>query len=114
MYNSRIDKVLTRKTISVILSPFRMSILKRIEKHMMKFTETNYICSMASQYDYRKQLFAKEIYGVPKEYLFEGHYFYGPEYAHEYLSQLFGEDYMQLPPLSKRRKGFDIYLEELR
>lgn len=112
IYNKRIDKVLARKILSIILQPFRQVLLYRMDNLMRRYKETNRICSMASQYDYQKQLFGKEVYGKPVKYNFEGYSFYGPANYRAYLKQLYGEDYMQLPPASKRRTGYDIYMEE--
>ena len=75
----------------------------------MRVNKSNRICSLASQYSYKKQNFPYDVYGVPLEYEFCGHKFYGPSKADIYLKQLYGSDYMELPPLEKRRKGWDIY-----
>jgi len=112
VYNQRPDKVLERRVVSTFLKPRRQMILNRLDRLMRQYSDTEQVCSMASQYDYFRQVFDRKIYGTPVEYRFEGHDFYGPACAHEYLNQLYGEDYMELPPESKRRKGFDIYLEE--
>jgi phosphorylcholine metabolism protein LicD len=41
---------------------------------------------------------------------FEDSYFFIPEKIDDYLTTLYGCDYMKLPPENKRRKGFNIYL----
>lgn len=110
-YQSRFDKMLIRRLISSILKTFRKPLLSKLELQMSQYHDTSFLCSMASQYDYDKQIFNKTVYGCPIEYDFEGLKFYGPAQAECYLRQLYGEDYMLLPPLEKRRKGFDIYME---
>ena len=54
----------------------------------------------------------KEVYGVPTLHKFEDTELYIPENINSYLTTLFGEDYMQLPPENKRRKGHNIYITE--
>lgn len=38
----------------------------------------------------------------PAKILFEGHEFFGPAKPHEYLADLYGDNYMDIPPLNKR------------
>lgn len=38
----------------------------------------------------------------PTKISFEGHEFFGPARPHQYLADLYGENYMQLPPINKR------------
>lgn len=71
-------------------------------------TETACLCSMASQYAYKKQCMPREVYGTPTLLEFEGRQYYGPEQYTEYLTRLYG-DYMQLPPEEKRRANLEIY-----
>lgn len=75
----------------------RRNILTSLDSEMRKYGNSDFLCSMASQYSYERQLFSTDVYGTPKEYDFEGHKFFGPQKAEEYLSQLYGKDYMQLP-----------------
>ncbi|MBQ9784240.1 MAG: LicD family protein [Clostridia bacterium] len=105
-------KRLARKCISLCLAPSRNATLRRLDRHMQKYreTESNKLCSMASQYSYKKQLMDFEIYGTPADYQFEDLTLMGPAKADDYLRQLYGADYMELPPVDKRRKGFDIYV----
>ena len=110
--NSKTE-IFIKKVLSFILSPFRQIVLSTLENTMSKYKTGNYVCSMASQYSYERQTFKKSVYGEPKEYEFEGHSFMGPDKSHEYLSQLYGNDYLELPPVEKRRKGCDIYMKEV-
>ena len=109
-YSNNPIKRLGRRFISGILFPISKMILHNMEKCMSKYSETDSICSMASQYSYERQLFPKDVYGIPTEYDFEGFRFWGPEKADAYLSQLFGEDYMEMPSEEKRRPMQNIYL----
>ena len=54
----------------------------------------------------------KEVYGTPTLHKFEDLELYIPEQIETYLTILYGDDYMTLPPIEKIRKGFDIYLLE--
>lgn len=68
-------------------------------------------CSMASQYSYSRQTISKKIYGTPKLIKFEDTELYGAEFPEKYLSHLFGDNYMQLPPEEKRVKPQDVYIK---
>lgn len=113
-YSKNKLKRFARKIISFPLAPFRTLLLNRLDCIMQKYnnSSSNKICSMASQYSYNKQAMEYEIYGTPAEYDFEGLSLLGPANAQEYLTRLYGEDYMELPPVEKRRKGFDIYIKD--
>ena len=100
-----------KKAISVCLTPFRSAILKSTDTLMKKYMNENtiYVCSLNSQYSFKKQVMLRTIYGTPKLHVFADSAFFIPENVDEYLTILFGDDYMQIPPENKRRKGYDIY-----
>ena len=112
VYNRNIIKNAAKFVIASILSLRRKSILTALDNEMKQFCSTEYLCSMGSQYAYERQLFNVSVYGKPTEYEFEGHMFYGPEKPEIYLSQLYGNDYMQLPAAEKRRPVLNIYADE--
>ena len=97
--------------IHTCLRPLHNVFLKKMDQVMATYNkdEACGICSMASQYTYDRQLMAIEVYGEPVKYKFRDKEFYGPEKIDTYLEQLFGPDYMQIPPVEKRRMGFSIY-----
>lgn len=64
--------------------------------------ETQFICSMASQYTYEKQCMDIEIYGKPTLMDFAGRKYYVPEKIEAYLTKLYGINYMSIPPVEKR------------
>ena len=70
--------------------------------------QTKCLCSMASQYAYKKQCMPREIYGTPVLLQFEGREYYAPEKYEEYLTRLYG-NYMELPPVEKRQSNLEIY-----
>lgn len=107
-------KVMVKKIISFALSFVTLEALQKQRTSVMtQYNNTNsgYVCSMASHYSYTKQTMHREIYGEPALYDFEGERFYGPAMWKEYLIQLFGENYMQLPPKEKRTKPNDNYIK---
>ena len=80
------------------------------QKWMQKysFQQTQCICSMASQYTYKKQCMPREVYGTPVLLEFEGRQYYAPREYTQYLTRLYG-DYMQLPPVEKRQANLEIF-----
>ena len=114
IYDSSKIKIFIKKIISFFLKPFRKRILSSFDSLIKKYRyyETRKICSLCSQYGFDKQVMFKEIYGRPTLHKFEDADLYVPEKVDVYLTTLFGNDYMELPPLEKRRKGHDIYMIE--
>ena len=106
--------MLIKNILSFCLNPFRNLILKHTEKLMLKYREkeTKLVCSLCSQYSFARQVMDKSVYGKPVLSKFEDAYFYIPEKFGQYFTTLYGADYMDIPPESKRRKGYDIYLIE--
>lgn len=105
-------KSAVRKVLSVCLLPARNLILHCLNSCMAQYDNEGYLCSLASQYSYEKQAFAADVYGRPCEYLFEGHLFKGPQKMEAYLAQLYGADFMELPPAEKRHPGYDVFIIE--
>lgn len=113
-HNSNIIKRTVAEVIHMCLLPWHNYFLRKMDRIMAEQGKENAcgICSMASQYSYEKQNMLMEIYGDPVRYKFRDSYFCGPEKIDTYLAQLFGPDFMQVPPVEKRRMGFDIYESE--
>ena len=107
-------KLIAKKIFSFPLKLFRQQILRHIDRFMKKYrdADTTCICSLSSQYSFSHQVMNKTVYGTPILLDFCDTKFYVPEKTEEYLTILFGADYMQVPPPEKRRKGYDIYLIE--
>lgn len=79
--------------------------LKIIRKKLM--TSENFKgyekCTIyASNYGYRKQCRPKDVYGEGVKLIFEGKEYLAPRKYTDFLTQLFGENYMELPPVEKR------------
>ena len=111
-YGNKFYIKLIKKIISITLTPFRQAILKSTDKLMQKYKNVNTkrVCSLCSQYSFKRQVMDRDIYGTPILFKFENTSFYLPEKPNEYLTTLFGNDYMEIPPVEKRRKGYNIYL----
>ena len=111
-YGDSKPKLFFKKLVSLCLSPFRKRILSSFDKLQKKYqhSATVRVCSLCSQYSFNKQVMARTIYGAPTLHKFEDVDLFIPEKINDYLTTLFGSDYMELPPEHKRRKGFDIYI----
>ena len=111
-YENSCLELILKKSVAMVLSPFRQSILAHCDKLMKTYREsqTDYVCSLSSQYSFRKQVMPKKYYGTPTLHCFEDSQFYLPEQIDSYLTTLYGPDYMDVPPEGKRRKGHDIYV----
>ena len=109
--NSKVVMI-AKKVVSMGLCPFRNVILRSFDKLLKKYRyeETVCICSLCSQYSFKKQVMLKEVYGQPVLHRFEDVELYIPENVTQYLTTLFGEDYMIVPPVEKRRPGLTIYM----
>ncbi len=107
-------QIMVKKIISLVLIPWRNCIIASFDKLARKYygEETKNVCSLSSQYSFKKQVIPKEVYGVPTLHVFDTEKFYVPEKTHEYLTILYGSNYNEVPPVEKRRKGHDIYLIE--
>ena len=106
--------IFLKKVRGFIASIHSITYLQQRRDSIMKQyndTSSDVVCSMASHYSYKKQSMPIELYGTPTLYQFEDEYFYGPEHADEYLSRIYGDNYMQLPPIEKRSKPNDNYIK---
>ena len=108
-------EITLKKTVSWLLSLMPLKYLQRLRVATMtkyKDISTENVCSTVSKYGYIKQIMKKSIYGKPVRMLFEGAYLNVPEKTDMYLTLLFGSDYMELPPESKRVEPQTSYMEE--
>lgn len=110
-YSYKAWRRFVHRTVSLLVSwiPLR-AINRRQQKLMQKYRsqQTKCLCSMASQYSYRKQCMSKDIYGTPVLLEFEGRQYYAPREYVQYLTRLYG-DYMQLPPVEKRQANLNAF-----
>lgn len=102
-----------KQLISFFLSIYPLKFLqKNIVNIMTRYDneKTKCVASMASQYSYFKQTMDRRIYGNPILVKFEDTFLFAPENKEKYLIQLYGEDYMKIPPLNKQRTPQDVYI----
>ena len=90
-------------------------IVKSLPKSVIYIVHARYE-NVPSKYDYdkcemvsnllgirkMKEIMRREYFGNGKLVNFEGYQFVGVELPHEYLSELYGDDYMELPLESER------------
>lgn len=111
-YSYKKHIIFAHRCVSVALSLVSSvyAVNKRQQKEMCRYNgeQTKCLCSMASQYAYKKQCMPREIYGTPVLLPFERKEYYAPEGYVEYLTRLYG-NYMELPPVEKRQSNLEIY-----
>ena len=110
-YHTSKVSLLVKKAVSMVLSPMRNLIISSFDKACQRYAlvDTKRVCSLSSQYSFKKQVMDKEIYGTPTLHVFETEQFYVPEKLDVYLTTLYGANYGVVPPVEKRRKGYNIY-----
>ena len=110
-YNNKGYILFLKRARALVLQPFRQTILASFDRLMRKYENLNTqcVCSLCSQYSFKKQVMNKELYGTPTLKDFEDSSFFVPEKIDEYLTTLYGADYMLVPPVEKRRKAHNIY-----
>lgn len=77
---------------------------KNLDKTFKKYNNKNnkYLVNLASYYNYRKQTFPLKYYGKPKYVKFENMKVPVPKEADKILAKIYGNNYMDIPPLEKR------------
>lgn len=110
-YNNTWYVLSFKKACSIFFSMRRKKLLLEYDHLIQKYNDkqTAYVCSMCSQYSFSKQTMPREYYGTPRLKKFEDTEFYVPDKSDLYLRHLYGDNYMEIPPKSKQRKGFTIY-----
>ena len=113
LYRGSQIEYIAKKTVSLLLSIIPLGYLQKRRVTVMskyKNSNSNLVCSTVSRYGYKKQVMNLYIYGNPKRYIFEDTAFCIPEKYDEYLTHLFGANYMMIPPIEARVKPQDIYM----
>lgn len=67
--------------------------------------DTPYVRCLSWGAEFESRGFRKKWHDETAEYIFEGLKVRGPADMRGYLSHIFGEDYMKLPPEEKRHPG---------
>ncbi|AQY49756.1 LPS biosynthesis protein [Listeria weihenstephanensis FSL R9-0317] len=63
---------------------------------------TPFYVNYGSQYGYKKQTMPKTIYNPTATAKFEGYTFWIPAETRQWLERIYGDNYMELPPIEKR------------
>lgn len=89
---------------------FWVDSIQRIAKQI-PFDESDYIGVMMTNIHFEEERVVKKDYTMQIDVLFENHIFKGPRNYDIYLRQLYGDNYMDLPPVEKRvsHHGYTIY-----
>ena len=93
--------------------------MKLYDEIVPKNQKGDYIMNFGSQYGVEKQFMPKEYYSPAKKLEFEGKEYCVPNEYEKVLTQIYGADYMQLPPVEKRinhkpkRISFDTSLPDV-
>ena len=93
------------------------NIVQNIAKRY-SFEECDYIGVMTAPVHKSEERVKKSEYIPSIKVKFEGKYYSGPKNYDTYLTQLYGKDYMQIPPIEKQKSHHDFevfwYKEELK
>ena len=106
-------KAFVKKTLRGICPISDDKMLDNIIKTLYKAhnEESKYIANFLGAWG-PKETVAEMVIGHPTLYQFEDTSFYGVEHPNEYLTSLYGKDYMVLPPENKRHgHAVNIYRE---
>lgn len=69
---------------------------------------STYISNLCSAYNVEKETVPKEWIGEGKLMKFEDREYYVPTQPHKVLAMVFGDNYMHIPPVEKRRSHYPI------
>ena len=93
------------RIMQIIFTPFSTKTLMKWQENIMCFntdSSSRYIVNNGSNYSYIKQTMPREIYFPTGEMRFEDGLFQVPRDTEYYLERIYGEHYMDLPPVEKR------------
>lgn len=101
------------KKLLVSVSSRRM--LYGIANFLMQIDKTKHnsknLTNFTSIYSIEKESMSYKIFGKGRLFQFEDRFYYGPEDYDCYLKQLYGLDYMTIPPKEKRRTHYPLYVK---
>lgn len=93
------------------LVPLRLlPLLYSFFMEMVKGQDTKQIGNVVGAYSFEKESIDRDIFGVGKVMMFEGIECIVPEKIEEFLSEIYGENYMELPPESERKTHNPVFI----
>lgn len=94
------------RLIQALFAPFSCPALMRWQERAMRLQSGKpnaaYRTNLGSNYHYVKQTMPESVYFPTREVSFEGRPFMAPGMLEDFLTRLYGADYMKLPPVEKR------------
>ena len=93
------------RLIQILFAPFSSRTLMRWQEKVMRWQgkkPTEYRTNLGSNYHYVKQTMSESVYFPAREVAFEGRQFMAPGRLEDFLTRLYGNRYMELPPPEKR------------
>lgn len=110
------------KLCAAILAPFSIATLARFQSKLMQHDNGKggqYYVSYGGQYNMEKETMPKSVFEPTSMLEFEGKLYRCPANPEYYLRRIYGDDFMQLPPVEKRRThrpvsiSFDVERDKL-
>jgi len=102
--NKPLFKRLILKLLNKLPMFFNYKIIKRLE-NLAKSKDEKVLGNILWVDGWKRNIFLKEDLVPPVNIEFEGKFFPAPKNYHKVLANLYGRDFMQLPPISERVTG---------
>jgi lipopolysaccharide cholinephosphotransferase len=86
-----------------------LQLIKNLCKKVIKQyanVQTNYFTQWPGFLGYKRETFCKDMFFPLRKIEFEGTQYYCPRDMDSYLTQVYGRDYMELPPEEKRQNHY--------
>ena len=97
-----------KKLLSYLIS--RKTLQNKIYQYSTLLSKEgrDYRCTFVSSYDIKKELSPADWYGIPKLATFENRQYYVSSHPEKILENQYGINYMELPPIEKRRTHYPV------
>ncbi len=102
------------RIMQLLCAGFSIQTLMTWQEKTMKLCKAEsakYLVNLGSNYSHIKQTMPKEIYFPTSKMMFDGEEFQAPANVEYYLERIYGANYMELPPIEKRRTHGIIKLD---
>lgn len=110
---TRIFHMLGRPIACLCGRKFWIDHIQKVAKEL-PFDDSHYVGVMMTNIHFEEERVLKDEYIPQKEFMFEGSLFKGPQNYDTYLTQLYGSNYMEIPPKEKRisHHGYRLYMNK--